>query len=90
MGSIEIVTKQDLEYFKKELVSEFKILFESYKQQKQPPVEGYKTSHVRKILSCSVNKLVSLRISGKIRIKKIGGTLYYNKEDVHRLVNEGF
>jgi len=51
-------------------------------------VEGYKTKHVRQILGCSVNKLVALRVSRKLRTKKVGGTVYYNKKDVERLVEE--
>jgi hypothetical protein len=52
--------------------------------------EGYKTAQVRGILGCSVNKLVSLRTTRKIRVKKIGGTLYYNKEDIKRLLEEDY
>jgi len=42
------------------------------------------------MLGCSVNKLVSLRISRKLRTKKIGGTVYYNKEDIKALLEEGY
>jgi hypothetical protein len=31
-----------------------------------------------------------LPIDKKIRFKKIGGTLYYNKEDIKRLLEEGY
>lgn len=105
--SIEIVTKEDLQLSKFELLKDFRLLLQSFKSElveefllllqkdresladKVNP-EGYKTAHVRKILGCSVNKLVSLRIARKIRTKKIGGTVYYNKEDVKRLLEEGF
>ena len=52
--------------------------------------EGYKTADVRRMLGCCVNKLVSLRISRRLRTKKIGGTLYYNRDDIKRLLEEGF
>ena len=88
--SVEIVTKEDLELFRKKLLADFKELLNQHIQKPEAPIEGYKTSDVRKILGCSVNKLVSLRISRNLRTKKVGGTIYYNKEDVKRLVEEGF
>jgi hypothetical protein len=87
---IEIVTKEDLEVFRIKLLGNIReILLD---QQKAIPVkpEGYKTADVRKILGCSVNKLVSLRVSRNLRTKKIGGTIYYNVEDVKRLLEEGY
>lgn len=87
---IDIVTKEDLLIFRKSLITEIRdVLMDVMKQIPDSP-EGYKTKHVRAILGCSVNKVVSLRVTRKIRVKKVGGTLYYNKEDVNRLVREGF
>lgn len=88
--AVEIVTKEDLEAFRKELLSDFTAIIEKYVKKDDGAVEGYKTGHVRKILGCSFNKLVALRISRKIRTKKIGGTIYYNKDDIKRLLEEGF
>jgi hypothetical protein len=89
--SVEIVTKEDLEAFRKELLLDFTAILEKYvKSEDSATIEGYKTAHVRKILGCSFNKLVALRVSRKIRAKKIGGTIYYNKEDVKRLLEEGY
>lgn len=87
---IEIVTREDLAKFKVELLDEIRSIVLENSGRIVESVEGYKTSHVRKILGCSFNKLVSLRVSRNIRTKKVGGTLYYNKEDVKRLVEEGF
>ncbi|HTE25718.1 helix-turn-helix domain-containing protein [Flavitalea sp.] len=87
--AIEAVTKEDLELLRMQLLDDFKVILGLH----QPPVEmpeGYKTSHVRKILGCSTNKLQALRIAGKLRCKKVGGTIYYKKEDVKKLLNEGF
>jgi hypothetical protein len=88
--AVEIVTKDDLQNFRLQLLDDMKTLLQRSKESSSGNVEGYKTANVRKILGCSVNKLVSLRVSKKIRTKKIGGTVYYNKEDVKRLVEEGF
>jgi hypothetical protein len=88
--AVEIVTKEDLQIFRRQLVEDFRTIINESKQSVSEDPKGYKTSHVRKILGCSVNKLVALRIQRKIRMKKIGGTNYYNKEDVKRLLEDGF
>lgn len=87
---VEIVTKEDLQILRFQLIEDFKVLVAQSKQQTSEGLEGYKTKHVRKILDCSANKLQSLRILGKLRIKKIGGTIYYNKVDVEKLLKDGF
>ena len=88
--NVEIVTREDLQHLRFQLLEDIKLFFQKERDTEKGSIEGYKTSHVRKILGCSVNKLVSLRIARKIRVKKIGGTVYYNKEDVKRLLEEGF
>ena len=85
-----LVTKDDLRSFRANLMIEIKELFDEKLQGKIESFHGYKTSEVREILGCSVNKLVSLRISRKLRTKKVGGTLYYNKDDIKTLLEEGY
>lgn len=85
-----LVTKDDLQSFRANLMIEIKEFFNEKLQGKTESFHGYKTSEVRKILGCSVNKLVSLRISRTLRTKKIGGTIYYNKDDIRKLVEDGF
>lgn len=79
--SVEIVTKEDLQVLRVQLMNDFRAMLKSYYSPSQGmSLEGYKTQDVRKILKCSVNKLVSLRVTRKIRFKKLGGTVYYNRE----------
>jgi len=87
---IEIVSKEDLELFRVKLLGDIREIFREQQQLTPVKPEGYKTADVRKILGCSVNKLVALRISRNLRTKKIGGTVYYNVEDVKRLLEEGY
>ena len=87
---MEVLTKEDLEAFRIQLLNDIKNVVSCVIQPVAEKPEGYKTSHVRKILGCSVNKLVSLRISRKLRTKKIGGTVYYNKDDIKQLLEEGY
>jgi hypothetical protein len=89
--AIEVVTKEDLQVFRVQLLKDIKILLDTQPKARPNMVgEEYRTRDVRRILGCSVNKLVSLRVARKIRWKKIGGTIYYNKEDIRRLVEDGF
>lgn len=86
----DIITKDDLENFRRKLIADIEALLkQSFRTVEQRP-EGFKTADARKILNCSLNKLVSLRINGKIRTKKIGGTLYYNNSDLKALLEEGY
>ena len=86
----EIITREELQHFRIQLLCELKEYIQQLKKETiASPVEGYKTKHVRKILDCSNGKLQSLRIAGKLRCNKVGGTLYYRREDVQRILNEG-
>jgi hypothetical protein len=88
---MNLVTQEDLLQFKRELLADIELLFTKHYQ----PVsvgerEGLKTKHVRKVLGCCYNTLQSLRIAGKLRWKKVGGTVYYHPDDVRKLIHDGF
>jgi hypothetical protein len=87
---IGLVTKDDLQSFRTLLMNDMKDILNEKLQLKIESLHGYKTSEVREILGCSVNKIVSLRITRNLRTKKVGGTLYYNKDDIKKLVEEGY
>lgn len=85
--AVEVITREDLQHFRIQLLNDFRELLEE--QQKPVTTEtqqGLKTKQVRQLLGCSYNKLQSLRIAGKLRSKKIGGTVYYRKDDVRKLL----
>ena len=86
----EVLTKEDLEVFRIQLLHDIKDIVSGVIKPVTPKPEGYKTTDVRKMLGCSVNKLVSLRVSRKLRTKKIGGTVYYNRDDIRQLLEEGY
>jgi hypothetical protein len=88
--AVEIITKDDLQILRGQIVSDIKALFEQNGQFKIEDLRGYRTKEVRELLLCSAGKLKSLRASGRIRTKRIGGTVYYNKEDVKKLLTTGF
>jgi len=85
--STQIITPEDLTALKKELLDAFEQLLIKYRTTNTESLQGMRTKQVRKILDCSNGKLQLLRIQGKLRCKKIGGTLYYNKTDVESLLS---
>ena len=87
---IEIVTREELQTLRLQILSDIKELIGQGVKTDETDMRGYKTKDIRNILGCSYGKLKSLRANGRIRAKKIGGTIYYNKEDIRRLVTTGF
>lgn len=86
----EVVTTEDLQHFRLQLLNELKeFLCELVKEKAGTSIEGYKTKQVRQILGCCTNTLQALRVSGKLRCRKVGGRLYYMREDVQKLFEEG-
>lgn len=81
--NVELITKQDLEQFKKEL-------FEELKQGSRMPMpdqpKWLKSYQVRNLLKISPGTLQSLRVNGTLRFTKIGGILYYKQEDILKVL----
>lgn len=84
------VTKEDLEQFGAFLIGTIRKMIEGAaptdKESIQP--EWLKSRAVRKLLDISPGTLQNLRITGKVRYKKVLGSYYYSKEDLMRLFNE--
>ncbi|HSD06403.1 MAG TPA: hypothetical protein VLC96_04080 [Flavobacterium sp.] len=50
--------------------------------------EWLKSRVVRKLMDMSAASLQNLRITGKVRFKKVLGSYYYNKSDLMDLFND--
>lgn len=81
--SISIVTKEDLQQFKIELLADIEILLRSKTTEQKL---WLRTSEVKKMLNISSGTLQNLRINGTLSYSKIGGTLYYNHKDIQKLL----
>ena len=84
MNANQIVTIADLERFKRELFAEFRLLLKDGKGQ--PAKKWLKTREVIKLLDISQGKLQTMRNSRTIQFTRIGGTLYYDQEDINRMM----
>lgn len=86
----EGVTKEDLRQFGLYLLDTIRSMIEKSRPEGMEAVElqWLKARVVRKILDISPGSLQNLRISGKVRFKKVLGSYYYNKADLMRLFND--
>ena len=84
------VTKDDLRQFGLLLLNDIrKIIDESQTSEKESlDPEWLKSRVVRKLMDMSAGSLQNLRVTGKIRFKKVLGSYYYNKTDLRKLFDE--
>jgi hypothetical protein len=83
--AVSIITKEDLQEFKTELLEEIKNLFHIKTTEQKL---WFRSSEVKALLKISSGTLQNLRINGTLRYSKVGGTIYYNYEDIEKLFNE--
>ncbi len=79
----EIITKEDLQNLKQELLNEIGKLIGKDGEQKN---EWLRSSQVRKMLNISANTLQSLRVNGTLNYTKVGSIFYYKLEDINRML----
>jgi len=88
--NLELVTKEDMQTLRFQILGDIKQLLDQRAREEVGDIRGLRTRDVRHLLGCSAGKLKSLCTGGRVRTKKIGGTIYYNKDDVKRLLTSGF
>nr|WP_199077416.1 helix-turn-helix domain-containing protein [Pedobacter sp. ASV19] len=79
----QLVLKGDLEEFKKDLLVAFREIAKEIVGQK--PKKWMKSADVKKLLGISHSKIQTMRNAGIISFTRIGGALYYDEEDIHRM-----
>ena len=82
----EIITTDDLMTFKIELVEEFKKLLKEHTGQ--PAKKWLKSPDVRELLNISPGTLQNLRVNGTLPFTKIGGVIYYDYDDIQKMLLE--
>ena len=81
--SAEIVTKEDFEDFEKRLFLKIDSLKGNINQEQPKWLKSYQ---VKNLLKISQNTLQKLRMDGTLKSTKIGGILYYNYEDILKVL----
>jgi hypothetical protein len=83
--AVEILTRQDLDDFKIDLIKEIK---SAVGQSATGKKEVLKSVDVRKMLGISHGTLQTLRINCTLPYSKVGGTIYYQHADVLRVLQQ--
>lgn len=81
----EIITIEDLQQFRLQLLEELKCLIQP--ANSPPQKEWLKSSDVRKMLGISHGTLQNLRIKGVLPYRKLGGIMFYRYDDIVRVLN---
>ena len=81
----EHVTKDDLRQFTQTIINEIR---NNFKKEEEFSPDWIKSRVVKKSLSISSASLQSLRVTGKVRCRKILGSYYYNKTDLTNLFKD--
>jgi hypothetical protein len=83
MATLEILTKEDLEQFRLQLLKDIKSLIGPTGQQVK---QWLKSGEVRKLLKISPGTLQNLRINGTLQYTRIGSIMYYKTDEINRLL----
>ena len=81
-----IITTEDLQEFKHELLQDLKELLSTQTSLKQK--KWLKSPEVRELLSISPGTLQNLRINGTLPYTKVGGVIYYDYEEIVKVMEE--
>lgn len=82
--NVEIITKEDLQKFKVELLNDIKSIMADRPKEK---AGWLRSSEIMAQLKISAGTLQNLRISGKLKYARIGGILFYQQSDIEKLLN---
>lgn len=81
---IDIITMDDLKQFKAEFLQEMKGMIEQTKGSGNK--RWLRSSEVRKMLNISPGTLQNLRVSVTLPFRKIGGSMFYDKTEMDKLM----
>ena len=84
--AVEIITKEDLATFRIELLNDIRQLLESSGKMEQK--KWLKSIEVRKLLKISPGTLQNLRINGTLSYTKVGSIMFYDAEDIEKVLTK--
>ena len=86
----DMVTKEDLRQFGLELLCNIGTLMTQTREVQNEKVEQewIKSKQVRLLMNMSPGSIQNLRVTQKVRYKKILGSYYYNKVDLLKLFTD--
>ncbi len=88
---MENITHDDLRQFRMLLLNDIEKLIDEKIQNKPnvQPNEWLRSKSIREIMNVSPATLQNIRITGKIRFRKVMGSYYYSRTDLLKLFGDG-
>ena len=83
-----IVTMEDLKRFQFEWMNELKTFFSENISSTSKPKKWLKSYEVRELLGISPGTLQNLRINGTLPYSRIGGAIYYDNDEIQKILAE--
>lgn len=85
-----IITQEDLEQFKVELLQEIKEIIGNKPAEKEDSkdVRWLKSHQVQRLLGISPGTLQNLRINGTLPFTKVGGVILYSQEHIQQVMQQ--
>jgi len=83
--AVELITKEDLNSFKAEVISEIRQILNT-KGVIPDHKEWLKSFEVKKLLRISSGTLQQMRVKGTIAYTRIGGLMFYKYADIMKLM----
>jgi len=81
--TVELITKDDLEQFRQTMLQDLKLLLTKRTEEPQKYLKSYQ---VKNMLKISGGTLHTLRANGTLKFTRIGQIIYYNYEDIMKLM----
>lgn len=89
--AVNILTTDDLKQFKEDLFQELRQVFgKQTKQDVTKQREWLRTKEVCRMIGVSLSKLQYMRDNGEIKFTRIGGTIFYNADEINKLLSSGY
>ncbi|SHM44349.1 MerR family transcriptional regulator [Chryseobacterium polytrichastri] len=88
---MEQVTKDDLRQLSLQLLHDIEKILDKkiLSAPQEEPQEWLRSKAVRHIMAISPGTLQNIRVTGKIRFRKVMGSYYYSKTDLLKLFGDG-
>ena len=77
----EVITKEDLQIFRIQLLDDFKKIIPPV-EKKEEKLECLKSAEVRKLPKISSSTLQNMRISGELSPVRVSGSWYYSSPEI--------
>ena len=85
--AMAILTRDDLDQFKLELFEVLDSYFQKMDNSVKEETKWLKSNDVERMLKISTTKLQVMRLNGTMPYSKIGNTIFYDLNDVNKVIN---